>query len=270
MPHAEAIARQPFRPTTFRRPNFVTPRRAVSPFRAGPAVDEDTGVGGLQPFQGGAPQPLDFGGFVRSGRRGIGQPAFDPAAGSRLTYDPNDPFGFLRGERASTYSGLTSRLIGQGGTEGFLNVNDPRLRELIRRRILAAGSARRARAGLASRLYGLDPYQARQALSEADIESSGQQFGDLNAADLELSRADQDFVRNLLMGERGFLGRQQAADAAELAAARSQAREQQQGGFGGFLGDVAGRGLSAAVPGLGRLLRGRREPYDISAEFAGG
>jgi len=221
---------------------------------------------------------MAYGSLIRSAPRVLpgSQQAEDAARRSqgRELYNPDDPYSFLRTERASTYPGVAARQIGEGGSQGYLGVNDPRLRAMVRNRILQAGSARKRRAGLAGMLYGLDPYEQRNALMNADIESSGQQFGDLNAADLGLAMHDQDWIRQLFGKSLDYdLGQRRMGDE-EARDARFQAREHQGGGLGGYLGQAAGALTGGFLGGYGqergqRAGRGRRTPSGGDA-YGGG
>ena len=229
------------RPTSF----GVQPRRQAQPLgQAQPGMGFGGRTGGTgQPTMGFRPQ--------------MQKSNYDPAAGSRLSFDPQNPYSFLTGERAASFPGVQSRLIGQAGEQGFLGVNDPRLRDLMRRRILSGGDARRRRAALMAQLAGLDPSQQRSALLDADIEASGQTAGELSDADLQLAMRDQDYARQLLGRSVDYdlgiarMGQEEQRDA------RFQQRENQGGGFGGFIGQAAGALTGGFLGGYGSE-RGRR------------
>jgi hypothetical protein len=120
------------------------------------------------------------------------------------------------------------------------------LRNALRRNAIQTGSSMQRRGDILARLAGLDPMQQRQAMIEGDRAASSGVAGALNAADLQGLSGYQDFIRQLLTGERGY---QFQADQAR--AQREWERQQQQGGLGGMFGSLVGAGLGAFTGGLG-------------------
>jgi hypothetical protein len=125
----------------------------------------------------------------------------------------------------------------------------------LRRRAQRTADARRRRSGVLSGLAGLDRMGQRQAMVDADI-SAGSDLSNL------LGEAD-------LAGAQGFVGYRRQLDRDEREAQRRRQEiedqrryeESQRGGFGGFLGEVAG----SLIPGVaGKLFRGgsRRDPME--------
>lgn len=148
------------------------------------------------------------------------------------------------GGAAGTIKGLLA-----GGAQTF---TPDYLRTALRRKALGTSDAMRRRNAVLSRLSGLDPMQQRQAMIDADIEASGGLAGALNAADLQGLSGYQDFIRQLLGGERGYQFQREEAERQ-----RQWEEEMQGGGFWDMLGNVGGKALGAFTGGYGEE-RGRR------------
>jgi len=144
------------------------------------------------------------------------------------------------GVAAPTPGGTISGLLA-GGQQAL---SDPRyLSRLTSRRSQRTADALRRRTNVLGRLSGLDPMQQRTAMVDADI-AANQGLGEaINASELQGASGYQDFLRQLLMSERQ----------AEL---EKQRRDEERGGIGGFLGQVAGVGLGSLAGGLGSRLAG--------------
>lgn len=139
-------------------------------------------------------------------------------------------------------------LIAQGQGQGAFGPDF--LRKALRRRALMNAASQRRGAGATASLYGLDPAQRRAALAQGDIGAGSQLAESLNQADLAGLSGYQDMIRSILGSERG--------QESQYLAEQRALHEQNRGGIGGFLGELAGTAVGAgAGPGgfLTSLLR---------------
>jgi hypothetical protein len=147
-------------------------------------------------------------------------------------FDYQDPF---RGG----YDQGNAGIIRGAGQQGFF---DPRgssaFRMAMRRRLLTQGRSRQNRAGVLSRLAGLDAIGQRQAMVDTGQDVAGTTADALNNFDVGDYQQNRDYFRglygNALQREQGL------AD---------QRRAQRQGFWGG-VGGLIGQAGIAMIPGL--------------------
>lgn len=134
--------------------------------------------------------------------------------------------------------GYSRDLINRGGQQGAFGPSY--LRNLLRRSAFRRAGNRRRRGDVLAGLQGLDPMQRRFQALEDERSASGQLAGSLNEADIQGGQGYQQFLQQLLGNERGVESSLFAAREADARARKNQ------GGIGGFLGQVAGAALPAA------------------------
>jgi hypothetical protein len=133
--------------------------------------------------------------------------------------------------------GQSKRMLAAGTSAGAFRPDF--LRRQMRRGALRTAQGGRRRADVLGRLAGLDPMQQRQGMVESEIESSGGVAEALNRADLQGLSGYQDFIRQLLGGERGYQQELTMQQRRERAA--REAEERQRGDvFGQLFGTAAG------------------------------
>lgn len=154
----------------------------------------------------------------------------------------------------NTYTNLIGEQI-QGGRAAL---GPDYLRSVLRTRALRSYMNQRRRGDVLSRLYGLDPAQARAAAFNTEAGATNNLTNSLNESELADAQGYQNYIRGLLGGQQnqefqiGQMERQRRAN---------------RGTLGGFLGNAVG-GL---IPGIGSALGGRlfgrrqQNPYDFSS-----
>jgi hypothetical protein len=118
----------------------------------------------------------------------------------------------------------------------------PLLRAALQRRAARSASNMRRRGVVASKLYGLDPFQQQQSIVDTNREASGWQADFLNQAELGQYQSSQDWMRGLLGSERGYDVQAQIAKM-QMDAQKKAALMQALGQIGG-----AGAGALAGKP----------------------
>jgi hypothetical protein len=158
------------------------------------------------------------------------RPAAPPAAPSGG--DPGgSPINFFEGMAPGRK--LAGDIINRGGAAGAFGPYF--LRNMLRKRALANADAQRRRMSVTSTMYGLDPAQARVAAIEAENNANAGLAGSLNDAEMTGLQRYQDYVMQLLTGERGMAEQQRMQD--------KQRKAAEAAGWG----SLAGGATSAAI-----------------------
>lgn len=159
-----------------------------------------------------------------------------PAAAPSATgfFDPNQPFA----NAPDLQGGIRSLLAGGGKAFG-----PDYLRNLLRQRALMTAHNQRRRGDILSRLSGLDPMAQRQAMMDFERQSGSDLSRSLGEADLAGGQNWQQFLMDLLRGERG--GEMQTLN--QQAQNRFDASQRPN-----FLGQLVGAGTGIASSFVGR------------------
>jgi hypothetical protein len=163
-----------------------------------------------------------------------------PAAGAGRT----DPRHFLD---PSTYEAI---LGGRGDDVAGGAYGPGYLRNKLRRSALQNAYGGRNRAGILARLSGMSAHGQRRGLLDAEIEGSRGVSQALNEADLQGASGYQDYIRNLLSGERESYGGLLMQDRANEEAARQRRADSRNAALGAA-GQLAGAGVGY-LSGRGR------------------
>lgn len=183
-----------------------------------------------------------------------GRTIWRPAKPKTPGFDPTNPYAGMADNTDPGYGGTTSRILGQAGQSGAFDPQGSVLLKAMLRKSALRNARNRMQSGrVASKLYGADPFQARQSLLDTERDTSGQTADFLNQADLNQGMGYQSWVRGMLGGERGF---EQDEKMTRLRAELEQAM--QGGGIGSLLGQLLGIGGGAFLGGAGSALGGRR------------
>lgn len=240
-----ALGLESVRPMRFRRPQRF--QRPLGFGQPGPMAAYSTGGGvtGGAPVMGGGPlSPVE-----QRARRVLPQTVGTDMFGEQFERRP--------GEHIDPLDPLTQRTLRAGSEAGFFNpFGSPELRNLIRSRILGAGSGRRRRAQLLAQLAGLDPEAQREALMDADLEASGQTAQQLTEAEMGLISSGQDWLRDMLERER----EREAARRMQAGGFQQQGLQARWGkrGFGRSFGRIGGALIGGALGGPGGAMIGSR------------
>lgn len=163
--------------------------------------------------------------------------ALRPAATTAAAVDPNpnDPFTIIR------------NLLGGANTaHGGMALGPDYIRNLLRKRAMLTARNQRQRGAVRSRLFGLDPFAARQEMLDTERNASSNQANALNEADIQGGMDYRQLLASILGGERGY---QNAGIQQRYAA--GEARGMKPHGLGGFLGQVGGAALGGLFGGGG-------------------
>lgn len=116
------------------------------------------------------------------------------------------------------------------------------LRAALRRRAMRRAMGRRRVGQTSSRLFGLDPMQARGAMFQTERDAQSDLSDALGQAELADLSGYQDFIRSLLTGERGREFESSERD-------KQRKYEQDQNSFDpwSFLGETAGGILTSRL-----------------------
>ena len=136
--------------------------------------------------------------------------------------------------------------------QDFNPYGTPRLRNLMRRRVINNARSQMRGGQTLGRLYGLDPQQQNYANVLGQQQAGEGVANSLNDFEAGLANRGQDYL------ERLMFNRLDAATQERIA--RQQAKAQQQGGFGHTLGSLAGAGIGFLAGG----------PYGAAAGYKAG
>lgn len=145
----------------------------------------------------------------------------------------------------SSYGNRIKDLLGSGFDQGVFSPTY--LRNMLRQHAISNYGGGQRRQQVMAQLLGLDPSSARALLQQGEISGTHDLTGALNDAELQGYGGYQQYLQQLLGGERGF--EQQKQIAAMQAKAQRDAQHQ------GFLGGLGGI-IGGFLPGLGPLLGG--------------
>lgn len=220
---------QPQRPSLL--PQTIADSHSQQQMTAAPTVAAAAPASAFSGAAGGASRIPSFGSGAFSGLQQAAAPAAAPASDG----NPNDPFTIIR------------NLLGEANTaHGGNALTGDYIRNLLRKSAFQRGKNQRRRGEVLARLAGLDPMQQRQAMVDTDRQASSDLTQGLNEADIQGGMSQRDMLLKLLLGERGI----QDTGVRDRFAA-GEARAQQGGGFGDFLGSALGAGVGALTGGVG-------------------
>jgi hypothetical protein len=137
-------------------------------------------------------------------------------------------------------------IVGQApGADPLADPMSQRIQQLLQRRALRTAANARRRGAVLTSLAGLNPMQARGALLGIERGAAGDLSSNLSEAALSGLQRDQDWQRQLHLGQLSF-ERQRA-----LQQAQERAMRRAQGGIGSRLGTLAGTLGGAYLGGPG-------------------